>query len=362
MQAMLSTERQRKLQDMTWSSGVIVGRDLPRDTVLKRISLRLSGYVTYTFSSTPVAYETSTIDNIVSRIDVVINGQRTVKSVRPHLLHMEQLLATTIQGERKASAAAAAALQNNPTADAGFTYGTTTQTTTVAETVHVCFEMILCAFGRNGTYMNLKGATSAEIKLACGTTTGLDKTGNATFTASSLSFEVVTIEAQDLPATMAFSDWKQTTKDIVITAQTTDYVIDINRGNFLAGIKLLCVQDYAAALANAKTRQPTNFGIGDIKLIANGSMIVKATTFKSLQAENRMRWGVSSPYATNASRLDGFAYLNLLENNDIRSALDCRAPKMDNLQLLISTNASDSTWLNYNLGITVETGEVVTPR
>lgn len=358
----LSTERQRKLQDLTWVSGALISRDLPRDTVLKRISLRLTGSVTYTFSSTPIAYQTSTIDNLLSRIDVTVAGSRTVKSVRPHLLHMEQMLFSTVQGERKASAAGSAAAQNNPTTDGGFVYGTTGQLTTVAETVHISFEMILSSNGRNGTYLNLKGAPSAELRLACGTLTGLDSTGNATFTASSLSFEIVTVEAQDIPANFAFSDWKQTTKDILITAQSTDFVIDLNRGNFLAGIKIFAVQDYGQALTNAKSRQPTNFAIDSIKLLLNGSTIVKATTFKTLQAENRQRFGVNAPYASTQSRLDGFAYLNMLENNDLRSALDCRPPRVDNLQLLISTFATDSTWMNYNLGVTIETGEIVTPR
>ena len=51
----LISERQRKLQQITFSPSDILTRDLPRDTVLKYLNIRLSGSVTTTFGSgTPV--------------------------------------------------------------------------------------------------------------------------------------------------------------------------------------------------------------------------------------------------------------------------------------------------------------------
>lgn len=356
----ISSERQRKLGDLAWVSGAVVTRDLPRDTILKRLQIRFSGVTTTTFGSAPTLSEVSTIDNLISRFDVVVNGGRTIKSVRPHLLHMEQLLATQIQGERKGSGAAAAAYANNPLTDGGFAVGTTGQISTVAETVQISFEMWLANKGKQSTYLNLKGASSAELRVSCGTTAGLEKTSVITFTATVFTMELTTIEAQDLPGNLIFSDWKQTTKSVLYSAQQTEATIDINRGNWLAGIKLFLEQDPAGADATAANRRkPQNNGITDIKLMLNGSRVIKQTTFFSLQAENRVRFGLSAPLASSQTRMDGFAYLDVLDDRSLDTALDCRPPDVDNLQLIISTRASDATSNIYPLQITVETGEIV---
>lgn len=165
-----TSERQRKLQALTFQESQILSRDLPRDTVLKSIQLRLSGSVVTTFASgTPVADAQAAFDNIIPRVDVVVDGSRTVKSVRPHLMRIQQLFATSILGERRSSGAAAAATDNYPTVDAGFTYGTTGQITTCAESIILSFEMVYCeiGMGRESTWLNLKGTSSAELRLTC---------------------------------------------------------------------------------------------------------------------------------------------------------------------------------------------------
>lgn len=359
MQVPTTAERQRKLPSLTWASGQLVSALLPRDTILKRLQIRMSGTVVYTFASAVTASELSSMDNIINRIDVVVDGSRAVKSVRPHMLHMEQLLATQIQGERKASAAAAAAKDNNPLTDGGMVFGTTTQTTTIAESVTLSFEMILSKSGRLDTLLNLKGVSSAEIKFSCGTLSGLDKSGNATFTSGGFTLDLTTVEAQDLPGGLQFSWWKQTTQDVAVTAQTNEKLIDINRGNLIAGIKILATQDANGAAAAALRRQPTNFIIDKIALMKNGMEIIKSTTFFELQAENRQRFGVSAPNASSQSRIDGFVYLDLLADGLLSTALDAR--KLDQLQLLISTKGTDTTYVNYPCNLTVETGEIVLP-
>src|SRR6185437_11873523 len=125
-----SSERQRQLQQIAFAPSTVLTRDLPRDTVLKGIAFRLSGNVTTTYGSgTPVADANSTFDNLVARIDITVNGNRTVKSVRPIMLARQQLFYTKILGERKSSAGASAATQNLPTTDGGFVFGTTGQVT-----------------------------------------------------------------------------------------------------------------------------------------------------------------------------------------------------------------------------------------
>jgi hypothetical protein len=362
------TERQRRLQALVFAENQILSRDLPRDTVLKSLQLRLSGSVTTTFASgTPVADALSSFDNIIPRIDVIINGSRVVKSVRPYLMRMQQLFTTQILAERKSSAGASAAAGNNPTADAGFTYGTTTQLTTVAETIFLPFEMVYCdlGMGREATWLNLKGVASAELRLTCGAFSaflGFGNTAPVVFSASTMQVDIVTTEAQDVPPEIIFADWKQTTKEITFSAQTTAYAIDINRGNKLSGLMLLARDGAAGSSTTASGKLRSNLAVTNLSLKVNGQTDIKSTNFLNLQAENRARYGVNAPYASNVSLLDGVAHMNLLARKDISTALDCRPPMVDNVQLFVDTN--DSTTVSYTnpVSLTVQTEEIVQPR
>lgn len=361
-------ERQRQLQALTFQENQILSRDLPRDTVLKSLQLRLSGAVQTTFGSgTPVADALSTFDNIIPRIDVVVNGSRVVKSVRPHLMRMQQLLAQKIQGERRSSAAAAAATDNFPTVDAGFTYGTTTQYTTVAETIIVPFEMIWAdpGKGREETWLNLKGVASAELRLTCASFSrllGFGNTAPVTYGNSTLIVDILTVEAQDVPAALMFSDWKQTTKELTFSAETQDYPIDINRGNALSDIMLFARDGAAGSATTATGKLASNLALTKISLKVNGQTDIKTTNFKALQAENRARYGVSAPMASNVSALDGIAHLNLLARGDLSTALDVRPPLVDNVQLFVSTNTASNVSYTNPVSVTVMTGEIVVPR
>jgi len=361
-------ERQRKLQALTFAESTILSRDLPRDTVLKGIHLRLSGSVTTTFGSgTPVADALSTFDNIIPRIDVVVNGSRTVKSVRPYMLRMQQLLTTNNLAERKSSAGASAAAGNNPTADAGFTYGTTTQLTSVAETIYLPFEMVYAelGMGREATWLNLKGVASAELKLTCAafsTLLGFGNTAPVAYSASTLAVDILTTEAQDMPAHVVFSDWKQATKELTFSAETTNYAIDINRGNKLSGIALLARDGAAGSATTATGKLRSNLAIRAINLKVNGQSDIKTTSFMNLQAENRARHGINAPFASNVSILDGYAHLDLLARKDITTALDCRPPAVDNVQLFIDTSNSTDVSYTNPVSVTVMTEEIVEPR
>lgn len=362
------SDRKRKLQSITFAENQILSRDLPRDTVLKGINLRLSGSVITTFASgTPVADALSTFDNIIPRIDVVINGSRVVKSVRPYLLRMQQLFTTQILAERKSSAAASIATGNNPTADAGFTYGSTTNYTTAAETVYLPFEMVYCdiGMGREATWLNLKGVASAELRLTCAafsTLLGFGNTAPVVYTSSTFAVEIITTEAQDVPPQVYFSDWKQTTKELTFSAQTTNYAIDINRGNRLSGIMLLARDGAAGTTTTATGKLRSNLLITNFSLKVNGQTDIQSNTFLSQQAMNRAQYGVNAPYASNVSLLDGVCHINLLARKDISTALDVSPPLVDNVQLFVDTN--DSTTVSYTnpCSLTVMTEEIVAPR
>ncbi len=362
------SERQRILQSLTFQENQILSRDLPRDTVLKSLQLRLSGAVQTTFASgTPVADSLSTFDNIIPRVDVIVNGSRTVKSVRPHLLKMQQLFTTQVLAERKSSAAAAAATGNLPTVDAGFTYGTTTQYTTVAETIFLPFEMVYCdlGMGREATWLNLKGASSAELKLTCAAFSkllGFGNTAPVTYGNSTLVVEITTREAQDVPAEIIFSDWKQTTKEVTFSAETQDYAIDINRGNKLSGIMLFARDGAAGSATTATGKLPSNLAITKVNLKVNGQTDIKNTNFLNLQAENRSMYGVNAPFASNVSLLDGIAHMSFLARKDITTALPVQPPLVDNVQLFVNSNSSGNVSYTNPVSLTVMTEEIVEPR
>lgn len=361
-------ERQRKLQALTFAENNILSRDLPRDTVLKSIQLRLSGSVVTTFASgTPVADAQSTFDNIMPRVDIVINGSRTVKSVKPHFMRMQQLLFSQVQGERRSSAAAAAATDNYPTVDAGFTYGTTTQVTTVAETISIYFEHIWCdvGLGRESTWLNLKGVASAELRVTCAsfsTLLGFGNTAPVVYTSSTFIVDVITTEAQDVDPRIMFSDWRQTTKVQQFSAQTTDYPIDINRGNKLSGLMIGTQTGAAGTATTATGKLYSNLVALKLNLKVNGQTDIKVTDFKNLQAENRTKYGVSAPMASNVSVLDGIAHMNLLARRDISTALDVSAPLVDNVQLFVDTNTASNVSYTNPCQVTIMTEEVVLPR
>ena len=361
-------ERQRKLQALTFQENQILSRDLPRDTVLKEIQLRLSGSVITTFGSgTPVADAQAAFDNIIPRIDVIVGGSRTVKSVRPHLLRAQQLFSTTVLGERRASAAAAAATDNLPTVDAGFTYGTTGQISTCAESILLSFAMVYAevGMGRESTWLNLKGVSSAELRLTCAAFSsllGFANTAPVVFTGSTFIIDIICIEAQDVPAEIVFSDWKQTTKELTFSAQTTDYAIDINRGNKLSGLMLFTKDGAAGSTTTASGKLASNLVLTKLALTVNGQSQVKVTDFKALQAENRMRYGVNAPMASNVSFLDGIAHMNMLARQDISTALDCAPPLVDNVQLFVNTNTAANVSYTNPVSVTVMTEEIVIPR
>ncbi len=362
------SDRQRKLQSLTFGPNVVLSRDLPRDTVLKSLQLRLSGAVQTTYASgTPVADAQSIFDNLIPRVDVVVDGSRVVKSVRPHLMRLQQLLSTGVQAERRSSAGAAAATDNLPTADGGFTYGTTTQYTTVAESIFIYFEMIFAepGLGREATWLNLKGVASAEVRLFTASYSALLGFGNTapvTYGNSTLAVDIITREAQDVEPQYRFGDWKETTKTIALSSQTSNYAIDINRGNKLTGI-MLFTQDGAAGSATTATgKNASNLVVTNIALKLNGMTDIKATDFKALQAENRSDYGVVAPFASNVSALDGCAHMNLLARRDLSTALSVQMPAVDNAQLFVDTNSASNVSYTNPVQITVMTQELVEPR
>lgn len=320
--------------------------DLPLDTVLVGLLIRLVGSVKTTFTGgTPFGRPEGAMESLINRIDVQINGQRTIKSVTPHLLHMQQFFAAANAGERFASAGAAAVADNYPTTEGPFVFGTTGQFTTIREAVYLPFEQIFCepGMGRENTYLNLKRANSAELRLQALSLLNLNAASGVTglvIDQSNLQIEVTLIERQDIGAEYVFSDWKQVFRRVPISGQLAELALDIPSGPALSGL-VLYTQDGNNASSTIPQNKPTSSILGDLELRKNGQETIQRIGFKTLQTRNRADYGIISPTAAGANRLDGVAHLNLLSRRDIETAfINSKSFGVDNLQLVIESQAA----------------------
>ncbi len=361
-------ERQRQLPNIVFTPSSLLTQNLPRDTVLKKLLIRLHGAITTTFASgTPVADAQSTFDNLISRIDIKIGGGRTVKSVMPHMMHMSQLFNSTVQAERAASAGATAVADDYPVADSGFTYGSTTQITTVRESIVINFENIWANpgdLGRESTWLNLKGVSNAQAILTTGAYSallGFANTAPVVFSASTLSIDFYTTEAQDVPVNIKFADFKEVVFQYTHSAQVTNQMQLLNTGNMVQGLMFYTRDGAAGSTTTASGKLANSLVLTNLALKLNGQLSVKETDFKALQFENRALFGIQAPYASSVSRIDGVAYLDLLARKDLRTALDCRPPKVDALNLYYNTNASANVSYTNPVTINVMQQEIVLP-
>ncbi|MCM2278321.1 MAG: hypothetical protein NDJ89_09620 [Oligoflexia bacterium] len=339
--------RERRLQDTAFAPSQTLQLPLPKDLVAKQLTLVFNGSLSYTFSSgSPAAPVESTFDTLINQIIVQVNG-RVVKNVRPHMLHMVEILAFGQEGERKSSAGASAVTGNNPTADGGFAWGTTTQYTTARETVVIPFEMILAKKNGSGTWLDLRGKSQAEVKFITGPYSGLDTSG-ATITYANQSFviEAYIEEVLGVPANFPLAHFKQTWSQESIGAQANERSFELNFGNFVAGLALY-VKDGTAVPVRS------DLGVTDIKIMT-GSEIIAQTTFLAAQAKMRQMFGCNAARASNSSRLDGYVYIPLLTSEgDLNTAFDARA--LTSLRLVISTRSG----VTYPLQLNIEQHEIV---
>lgn len=338
---------QRRLQDTAFSPSTSLQLPLPKDMVASKLNLTFHGSTQYTFASgSPAAPKESTIDTLINMITVTVNG-RIVKSVRPHMLHLFEILAFGQEGERRSSAGASAVTGDLPTADGGFAWGTTTQYGTVRESVQIPFEMILAERGRQGTWLDLRGVSSAYVTFTTGPYSALDTTGApVTYANQSFVIEANIEEVKGVREKQPFADWKQTLNSYLITAQVTDQNYELNTGNFVAGIGLYVKN-------GASPSVPADLGVTTIKIMT-GNKIIKQTDFVSEQAKMRQVYSCNAPRVSNASRLDGFVYIPLLTDaKNLDTAFDARG--LNSLRLVISTHASAT----YSLTVNAEQHEIV---
>ena len=361
--SMILSERQRRLQPIDFAPATVLTREIPRDTTLKALLFILQGSVGYTFASgTPLSDSKSIFDNLIENITITIDGSRIVKSIRPWMIRIQQLYASKVLPDRRSSAGATATAF--PTVEGGFVFGTTGQKTSVYEALMLSFENVFAKVGKEATWLKTKGTASAEIRIATKGLNSLLAMGNTApvvfaYQNGDIKIEVFTIEQQDVPVTAIFSDWKQTVKTAPIAGDVTGFLVELNKGNLLQSIQLLCEDGNAGGATLGTGNGLTNLLLTDIALKINGQQDVKSTTFLGLQSENRARFGIVSPISGGVSPLDGSVYWDFTRQGDLTTALDCRAPLVDQVHLSLSTRAGFPFNASKPAMVSIMTNEIV---
>lgn len=334
----------RRLPQVSFQSNSVVTADIPRDDVIKRIYLRLTGSQSVTFSSgSPFLGGMSFFQRLFNNIQVVQNGQDTIKSLDPHLMRMGNLLAFGQAPERaytKQAGAFSTRLAQTELQCDGVAFQATTGYMLINESLVIPFEHVFCyEAGRGVSLWNTKGLSSAEIRFACNSTATLQEDPQAATVvyADDLAFkvDVELVTVPWIPREKDFLLYKQAARRVQFSAQVADSLIDLPRGNKISGIHML--------VRNGDTnKRLSDIAVTAISLLINGQRILQRTTFITAQQMQRLNMGVYSPKGSSAAgvthNMQGYAYLGLLEGGDARTALDVSiAAGVDLVQLQVST-------------------------
>ena len=328
----------RRTYTAKFEPGQVVNIPLPKDTVLVGCHIRLKGAVKSTWSGgTPASRVEGAMDTLLGAIEVNTDTLGPIKYVRPQFLHLQQLAAMG-EGSRKLYNVGASTTEF-PTTEGPFQFGTTGQITSFNESVYLPFEQVFCepGMGRELTYLNLKRVTSANIRFNCRTFEALQVAAGVTAFAvdptSAATIEVTTVERRDIPGDVVFQVWKQIQKTETFTSQVNDRVVEINTENKLSGLMLYSVR--------GSDKSPTNKLVKKLILKVNGDNL-QEIDFLSLQEANRNDYRIVAPFASNTSRLDGFAHLSQIARRDLSTILDTTKATggVYSLQMFLTTNDS----------------------
>jgi len=361
----------RRLPQVSYKSNTVVTADIPRDDVVKRIFLRLTGSQSVTFASgSPFLGGLSFWSRLVASIQVVQNGQDTIKSIDPHLYRMANLLSSGQAPERAYSKSASAfttRLALTELSCDGAAYQATTGYMLLNESLVISFEHPFCyEAGRGVSLWNTKGLSSAEIRFACNAVTNLIEDGNtATVTYvddNAFLFDIEMVTVPWIPREKDFLLYKQSARRVQYSAQQTAALIDLPRGNKISGIHIL-------ARNGDTNRRLSDIAVTNLSLLLNGQRIIQRTTFLTNQQMNRIQYGVDSKKGSVAAgvyhNMQGYCYLGLLEGGDARTALDVSINAgCDLIQLQIDTAASsgnDAATYTNPVELTIMTDELAPP-
>lgn len=373
----LNAESRRSLEAASHSTSPTTVK-IPRDTVIKRMYLELYATFDVTYAAgSPTFSELGVFERICSNIEININGNRIVKSVRPHLARMHDAMWSGSVPRRSYETSASAFTKTRAGREwfaGSMAYPATTQFVLVNEGFHLHFELPQAGENKYATELDVRDVSSADVRFNWVALTNIQKDGagaTVTYANNTVNVQPQIIEnrARPRPApNQLLFDYVETSVSRQYSGQANGQQIDLQTGNYLAGVGILC-------LNGGSDRLPADNLLKNCTLKINGSNSVQGPVdFKQLQDSSLGRAGAFSPlggngyhaaYAATAGAQvgQGFAYMNLIRNGDWSTAVNTsRASGVDSVKLefdVPSSSGTDAaTFTTNNLEVTAHTHEV----
>lgn len=373
----LNSEARRTLDSPTFGTAPSTVR-MPLDTCVKSMPIKLVASFDVTYNSgTPLFTPQGVFDGLCSNIEVNIDGNRLVKSIRPILARMSSII---LRGglPRRAYALSAAAPTTARAARewmAGTApYAPTTEFVLHNEMIEIPFEFLLGYGGsRSVSELDLRGRSSADLRFTWQPIANVLQYGNgASVTYGNQSVvvtpQIIENRARPLPQPgQVLFDYVETYFGNTYTSEGRNRQLDLQTGNFLAAVGIYCVNGDASKTAQENL-------LKNILLKVNGSSDLQGPiSHADLQDANVLRFGapdlmgISDYRATIASTasvhpLRGYALMNLIRNGDWNTALNTsQANGVNTVKLQFDTPANsgvDAATYTNGLDVIVHTHEI----
>jgi hypothetical protein len=323
--------------------------DLPKDTVIKRIALKLIAVFKVTYASgSPVLAQQGVFHSICSAIEVNIGGNRVVKYIDPHIQRLYNLLLSG-QAPRRAYATSAGA-PTTTRADTEWplgevSYPATTQFVLVNEMIEMNFENPWGYGGsRDVSELDIRDVSSAELRFYWKDIRNVQQFGGGVdVTYDDVSIQVIPqlIENRARPRPKNGDtqvDYIETSTVKTYTGPARSQQFDLQTGNFLMGLGIY-VQNGDA------NETPSENLLRQMTLKVNSNTAIQGPlSMADLQDENKIRFGITDNLNSGEHQMQGFAHMNLLRNGDWNTSINTsRAGGTDSIKLEFDTPANSGT-------------------
>lgn len=378
----LNAEARRTLTSPIFGVGTGNTR-VPTDTVLKRMLIKLSLVTQVTYSSgSPLTSYQGVFDRICNRVEVNVNGNRIIKSVRPHLQRLHNMLIADAIPRRSVQIGSAAPTNTRAAFEwlsGQVAYPVTTHYISFQEAIELNFENPWGYGGsRSVSELDIRDAASCDLNFYWNAVTNIqgDASSQATVTYAN---SVVTVTPMIIEnrarlrpdAGDTLFDYVETSFSRTYTGQANNQQIDLQTGNFLMGLGVY-VNNGDGALT------PQENLLSQMSLQINGATAIQGPlAHQDLQDENVLRFGCEDSMglgaidSANANAvvtsagyhpLQGFGMMNLVRNGDWNTAINTsRQAGVDSIKLQFNTASSsgtDNATYTNPLAVTVHTHEI----
>ncbi len=335
---------------------------IPRDTVIKRITINLDLSVDATYAAgTPLVSPSGVFDRICSNIELNINGNRIIKSLRPNLIRLMNILVQGNLPRRAYSLTAAVTAPTTRRASREWLAGTVAYPATTGYMLHNESVTLHCEnpWGYGGSRfmseLDVRDVASADLKFSWQAISNILQDGNAasvTYGTPTVNVTPIIIEdrarQRPTPGQVLF-DYVETYFSRSYTGQGRNNLIDLQVGNFIMGLGILCINGDASQTAQENLL--TNMSL----MVNGGSAVQGPISHVNMQDDNVQRFGCddqmgladfASTIASTASvhPLRGYGMMNFVRNGDWNTAINSsRAGGVDTVKLQFDTPASSGT-------------------